>query len=226
MCDVGGMRYDKDAVYVTMPTSLQKEREDQETVQELLQSTGGITSQLNQSISIVQGRERRPVKFDEDEFSEENDDDEKEMSSEEMMNENSDDFDGEEIEEDDEDEMRMKEEIKEEEEDIKENDYVEEGLDIEEEKKVCSVFFNGCRNDGSRFQSASGCRDGSDGRGVPFGSLDALRPSRRELPEIHQYIIYFEIKLFLIPFDFKVRFAVWEIFWDGLAGAYDVQSLG
>ena len=35
----------------------------------------------------------------------------------------------------DEDELRMKKEVKEEEEEIKENDYVEEGLDVEDEKK-------------------------------------------------------------------------------------------
>ncbi|BFU20078.1 ribosome biogenesis protein bms1, putative [Entamoeba histolytica HM-1:IMSS-B] len=122
MCDVGGMRYDKDAVYVTMPTSLQNEREDQSTVQELVQSAGGITAQLNQSINIIDGKARRPVEF-KDEI-EEGDD----------SNDNEDDEEKNDMSEENEEEIPT-EKMEEEKEEAGEIEYAEEGLDAEDEKK-------------------------------------------------------------------------------------------
>lgn len=121
MCDVGGMRYDKDAVYVTMPTSLQKERDDKETVQELVGSIGGITNQLQQKISILD--RAVPLKQEDGNEEEEESIKEEEIGLDEEVSMSED------------DEMMpagMKEE-REEPDGVFE--YVEEGLDVEDAKK-------------------------------------------------------------------------------------------
>ncbi|ELP90799.1 ribosome biogenesis protein BMS1, putative [Entamoeba invadens IP1] len=86
MSDVAGMSYDKDAVYVTLPSKSDPTRDGENEVQGLIGSVAGITSQLNQDINIVQGRERKAVVFSDDEDgSDDKDDDKEDEMSEEAL---------------------------------------------------------------------------------------------------------------------------------------------
>ncbi|KAL7718994.1 Ribosome biogenesis protein BMS1 [Entamoeba marina] len=125
MCDVGGMRYDKDAAYVTLPTSLQKERDDNEELKELVNAVGDVSKQLNQSkMQIVEGLERRPVVFSDDE----------DFDNDDEISEEDNDFNNDMSEELNEETQNTKLKI-EETNDKDDIIFAEEGLDVEEEKK-------------------------------------------------------------------------------------------